>query len=59
MRLSCSDRRKVDLESVGRSIKGDISLKGGLYGVAGRPLSSAVGYVFSMTCPTLCITSLV
>lgn len=41
------------------SIKGDISLKGGLCGVAGRPLSTAVGYVFSMTCPSLCITSLV
>lgn len=35
------------------TIKGDISLKGGLYAVTGRPLSSAVGYVLSMTCLVL------
>lgn len=40
------------------TIKGDISLKAGLYGVTGRLLSSAIGYVFSVTCPSPCTTSL-
>lgn len=56
--LSCSDRRGVDLQSVEGTIKDDISLKGGLYGVTERLLSSATGCVFSLTCPSPCMSSL-
>lgn len=57
MCLSCSDRRGVDLESVEGTIKDDISLKGGLYGVTERLLSSATDCVFSLTCPDPCMSS--
>lgn len=57
MCLSCSDRRGVDLESAEGTIKDDISLKGGLYGVTERLLSSATGCVFSLTCPSPCMSS--
>lgn len=55
--LSCSDRRGVDLDCVEGTIKDDISLKGGLYGVTERLLSSATGCVFSLTCPSPCMSS--
>lgn len=55
--LSGSDRRGVDLEGVEGTIKDDISLKGGLYGVTERLLSSATGCVFSLTCPSPCMSS--
>lgn len=55
--LSCSDRRRVDLEGVEGTIKDDISLKGGLYGVSERLLSSATGCVFSLTCSSPCMSS--
>lgn len=58
MCLSCSDRREVDLESVEGTIKDDISLKGGLYGVTEWLLSSAIGCEFSLTCPSPCMSSL-
>lgn len=48
----------MDLESVEGTIKADISLKGGLYGVIERLLSSATGCVFSLTCPSPCMSSL-
>lgn len=57
MRLSCSDRREVDLESVEGTIKDDISLKGGLYGSTEGLLSGAIGCVLSLTCPSPCMSS--
>lgn len=57
MCLSCSDRREVNLESVEETIKDDISLKGGLYRATDRLLSSAIGCVFSLTCPSPCMSS--
>lgn len=55
--LSCSDRRGVDLESVAETIKDDISLKSGLYGVTEGLLSRATDCVFSLTCPSPCMSS--
>lgn len=55
--LRCCDRRGVDLEGVEGTIKDDISLKGVLYGVTERLLSSVTGCVFFLTCPSTCLSS--